>query len=80
MTDEHPDRHLGIVTPGIRASLRNQKIKAVEASLQREYAIRIRAAMTKDEKRVLTAERDAEIKRQIDPLIQAQKLDTPECL
>ncbi len=48
--------------------------------MRRAYADRIRTATSKDEKRALETERDAEIALRIEPLNRDRNLDTPECL
>ena len=69
-----------IIQRGMRNDFREEQINAIKTQLRKKYADRIRKAASKDEKRVLKAERDVEIARQIESLIRERNLDTPECL
>jgi hypothetical protein len=80
MVNESNNRNVRIVPHGLRDSFRQQQIDAIKAEVKRDFAGRIRAAATKEQKRALKAERDAEIARRIAPLIRDRELDTPECL
>ena len=57
------------VHPQVREAFRRQQIRDIRARLRREYRKRLRAAKTRTDKKALKAERDAEIAKQIEPLI-----------
>ena len=64
----------------MRNDYREEQVNAIKAQIRKKYADRIRGAASKDEKRVLKTERNAEIARQIESLMRERNLDTPECL
>lgn len=80
MAAKRENRAMRIIPPGMRSDFREEQINAIKAQVRKEYADRIRKAASKDEKRVLKAERDVEIARQIESLIRERNLDRPECL
>ncbi len=80
MASRESNSNLPIVPPSLRADYRRQQIAAIKKKIKAAFAKRIRAATTKDAKRALETERDAETARQIEPLIRDDTLDTPECL
>ena len=80
MAAKRDNRELSIIPGGMRSDFREEQINAIKAQVRKEYADRIRKAASKDEKRLLKAERDVEIARQIESLIRERNLDTPECL
>ncbi len=69
-----------IVPHTLRRDHREQQIAAIKKEVKAAFARHIRAATTKDAKRGLEAERDAEITTQIEPLIHDQSADARECL
>ena len=69
-----------IVPWDMRAAIRATQIEAIKAEIRRRYRKRIRTANTAAEKKALKAQREAEIAKRIEPLIQEGKRDTPECL
>lgn len=80
MVAKRENRELRIIPHGMRNDYRKEQVNAIKAQIRKKYAGRIRRAASKDEKRVLKAERDIEIARQIESLMRERNLDTPECL
>lgn len=80
MAAKRDNREARIVPRDMRDDYREKQINAIKAEIRKKYAGRIRTAASKDERRALKIERDAEIARQVEPLIRERKLDTPECL
>ena len=80
MAAKRENRELRIIPRGMRNDYREEQVNAIKAQIRKKYADRIRGAASKDEKRVLKTERNAEIARQIESLMRERNLDTLECL
>lgn len=73
-------QQVSILPRAMRIRNRNKQIDVIKAEIRKRYRDRIRTAATKEQRRELKAERDAEIAKHIEPLIREGDLDTPECL
>ena len=80
MAAKRDNRAMRIIPRGMRNDFREEQINAIKTQVRKEYADRIHKAAGRDEKRLLKAERDVEIARQIESLMQERDLETPECL
>ena len=58
-----------VVHPDTRDAFREEQISEIRKRIRREYQPRIRAAKNRAEKKVLRAERDAVIEKEIEPLV-----------
>ncbi len=63
----------------MRDDYREKQIEAIRVEVRKKYKERIGAAASREEKRALKSECEAEIAERIEQLIQDRKLDTPEC-
>ena len=80
MTDETEISKLRLLPGEIRHDFRKKQIEAIKKTIHEHFADRIRAAETRKEKKAIKAERDAEVARQTEPLLQEAKDDGPHCL
>ena len=80
MSDRRKKQEQGIVQRAMRIDYRQKQIKAITDEIRKKYMALLRAATSSKEKHALKAERDAEIAKEIEPLLRDQGLDTPECL
>ena len=80
MASKRSNREVRLLPHGMRDDYREKQIEAIMVEVRKKYKDRIRAAGSREERRALKSECEAEIAERIEPFIRDRRLDTPECL